>query len=489
MDEARVGKVLGATAAVAGFVAVVAAARSWSWPIVHDAALMHYVGWRLWEGDRPIVDVLDVNLPATHLFHMLWHGAFDASPVAWRVLDLGLLGVGCLAVAALLRPHGRAVAGLGAALLALWHLHEGAIGAGQRDFFVGTLELVAAAGVVAHAEGRRGAPTLLVVGALLGLAVAIKPTAVVLAALLTAIVVVATVHRHGMRNLLATTGAFALGVGAVAAVVLGWLASRDVLGPWWSFWTSYMPLYREVSALPLEHLLLRLRETPTAALLPLAPFHLAAVARARPAYVATLAAGLVGGAAHFVLQTKGYTYHLAPWSMFLIPAGLPALQRAWADFPWRTLGPLSLAEVLVAVGISSYWSLADDGIDPVQQAAAHSLAARLHPGERVLVMDLSEGGLQGLLEARVPQASRFVYDAYFFHDLDSEPVRRNRAELMAELAAAPPDRVVVFEKAWPTGTYERLATFPELRAFLRERYEREDERDGYRVYRRRGGGT
>jgi hypothetical protein len=45
--------------------------------------------------------------------------------------------------------------------------------------------------------------------------------------------------------------------------------------------------------------------------------------------------------------------------------------------------------------------------------------------------------------------------------------------------------IVVFERAWPAGGYERIARFPALAARLSERYELALTRPDYRLYAKR----
>jgi hypothetical protein len=103
-------------------------------------------------------------------------------------------------------------------------------------------------------------------------------------------------------------------------------------------------------------------------------------------------------------------------------------------------------------------------------------------GGLVQVLDTTEGGIHALLRLRVRQPSRFLYDFHFYHDVDHPYVRRLRAELMGALRARPPMAVLMFERGWPVGGYERLAGFPELRSWLSEGYRIAEEADGYRLY-------
>jgi hypothetical protein len=113
------------------------------------------------------------------------------------------------------------------------------------------------------------------------------------------------------------------------------------------------------------------------------------------------------------------------------------------------------------------------------------LAPRTKPGDLVQVLDTSEGGAHVLLLLGAVEPTRFVYDFHFYHDVQSPVIRRLRAEFIHDLDAHPPRWVVLFERGWPTGGYERLERFPELRDRLMARYRTAVRGDGWRIYARR----
>ena len=107
--------------------------RSRSWPLVHDAPILHYIAWRIGDGAAPYRDVFDMNQPGVHLLHLAVLKIFGAGDVAWRAFDLVWLTLTALAVGVLAAPWGTAAALGGAAAFAAYHLAGGAWQAGQRD--------------------------------------------------------------------------------------------------------------------------------------------------------------------------------------------------------------------------------------------------------------------------------------------------------------------------------------------------------------------
>ncbi len=113
------------------------------------------------------------------------------------------------------------------------------------------------------------------------------------------------------------------------------------------------------------------------------------------------------------------------------------------------------------------------------------LAPVVAAGGAVQVFDTTEGGIHALYLLRARSPTRFLYDFHFYHDVDHPYIRRLRDELLDGLRAGPPAAVVVFERGWPSGGYERLERFPALHAWLDAGYALADEGDAFRVYRRR----
>jgi hypothetical protein len=98
------------------------------------------------------------------------------------------------------------------------------------------------------------------------------------------------------------------------------------------------------------------------------------------------------------------------------------------------------------------------------------------------VLDTTEGGIHALFRLGVREPTRFLYDFHFFHDEDSAVVQALRAELIRDLDTHPPRLIVLFERGWPAGGYERVERFPALAQLLRERYQPALTRAAYRIY-------
>jgi hypothetical protein len=113
------------------------------------------------------------------------------------------------------------------------------------------------------------------------------------------------------------------------------------------------------------------------------------------------------------------------------------------------------------------------------------LETHLQPGDTVQPVDWVGGAVHAMLIARVKQATSFIYDEYFYHNVNDPYIQQLRARFIIELERARPRFIVeVYDDgpfAEPTGP-NTSREFPELRAFLAENYSVVQEGQGYRIY-------
>jgi hypothetical protein len=479
-----------ASAAIATAAVLVAALRllwaSRGWPLVHDAPLMHYVARRLAEGAVPYRDLFDMNFPAVYLAHRVALAALGPGDLAFRAFDLGILAVTAAGLVAGLRTLGPWGGEAAAGLFALYHVAGGAWLAGQRELLLCAALAWTAAGTLLALRapaGRR--PARLGLAALaLGTAVWVKPHAAVLAPPLLALA-----WRGAARGrAVALVGA---GLAAPGVAMLAWLAAAGGLGAFADIVLGYLvPLYGRLGRVALLPELAS-RDYGGAVLAGLAGWSaLGAAALARPGRrgaLAVLAAGLGYGLLHFWAQGRGWEYHFYPAALFAAALGGAGLAAAARDGRPALAVALALA-LLATTGALRMkgWRNLDAGWIREKSARVERLVERLRPvvaaGALVQVLDTTEGGIHALYVLGARQPTRFLYDFHFYHDVDHPYVRRLRTELLAGLRAHPPGAVVLFRAGWPSGGYERLASFPELAAWLRRDYRLREEEDGYRLY-------
>ena len=468
--------------------------RSLSWPLLHDAPIMHYIAWRISEGAVPYRDLFDMNFPGVYLFHLAVVATLGAGDAAWRAVDLGALALTASLVMALAAPWGRLAALGGALFFAAYHLAGGAWSTGQRDLLLCPSLLAGALGVARWAE--RGSLTaVLGAGVALGIGLTIKPHAALFVAALTVFVLV-----HARRlavPALAPAAALIGGSLLAPAAAFAWVASFGALGAWREVVFGYLvPLYsRLVNAADWKWLRWRMWIAVGLALL-LTLGRLVQTRRFGSRH--TIAAlGLAYGLMHFLAQRKGWEYHLYPFAAFGAVLMFTELRAALALRP-RLLGPalaLGLAAAVWIVGVDGRRAVASAEIESgwvLQKerrvsALAADLAARVRPGDLVQVLDTSDAGIHALLRQRLVEPTRFVYDFHFFHHLGAPMIERLRAEFLRDLASRPPAFIVLLRWDWLGLGYERADRFPALGDLLAERYRLERQGDGYRIYAKRDG--
>jgi hypothetical protein len=462
--------------------------RSLSWPLVHDAPLMHYVAWRIAEGAVPYRDLFDMNFPGVYLLHLLVVRVLGTGDLAWRLFDLTWLAAAAAAAAAFAAPWGRLAAGVAAGSLALYHLAGSAWQAGQRDFLLCPLLLLGALGVARWLERPGGARRrdLAWGGLALGASMTIKPHTLALAAAL-GLMIAVTAWRTG-SGATGPLAVFAVGVAAAPAAVVLWLALAGALPAWRAIVVDYLiPLYSRLGrAAPTVYRAWIWIPIAAGVVLATAGALVAGRFRARHAVAAV---GVLYGVAHFFGQGKGWEYHLYPLAAFALVLPTSEIGPALARLRRPLALPLLLSGTLTLVLLTGKaMAVSPAGWERAKADAAHrladELAPRLRPGDTVQVLDTTGGGIHALLRLGVREPTRFLYDFHFFHDTGQPAIRAMRAELIRDLDARPPRLIVLFEEGWPTGGAERVESFPELMQRL-ARYDLVRPGPGYRIHAQR----
>jgi hypothetical protein len=113
------------------------------------------------------------------------------------------------------------------------------------------------------------------------------------------------------------------------------------------------------------------------------------------------------------------------------------------------------------------------------------LEANLRPGDTVQPLDWVGGAVHAMLITRAKIATPFIYDEYFYHDINLPYIQQVRQRFIGDLESAMPRFVIeVYDDgpySEPTGP-NTSRDFPELRAFLAENYSIVKEGQGYRIY-------
>jgi len=270
-------------------------------------------------------------------------------------------------------------------------------------------------------------------------------------------------------------------------VVVAWLGAAGALPAWYEIVVGYLvPLYSRLGR-PERWTFHRWHVWIPIAAGAVLSIGSAVASRRFAVRHAVVAVGLGYGVAHYLGQGKGWEYHLYPLAAFAAVALFAEAPRMLAA---GRLAALPLVACLVAAGTmlglkgveasDAAW-IADK--ERRVSAIVADLDGRLVPGDTVQVLDTTEAGIHALLRLRAVEPTRFIYDFHFYHDVETPSIQRLRAELLAGLDAHPPKFIVLLERGWPAGGYERVEQFPGLRQRLAA-YRVDRRRDGYVVYAR-----
>jgi hypothetical protein len=112
------------------------------------------------------------------------------------------------------------------------------------------------------------------------------------------------------------------------------------------------------------------------------------------------------------------------------------------------------------------------------------LDTRLRTGDTVQPVDWVGGAVHAMLKARAELATPFIYDEYFYHNVNDPYIQELRMRFMQVLERARPRFIIeVYDDgpyAEPTGP-NTSREFPEFRADLAENYSIVLEGQGYRI--------
>src|SRR5690242_8982790 len=109
------------------------------WPMVGDAALLHYNVFLIQHGWAPYRDFVDINLPGAYWATALAMHLPGQPDIAWRIFDLALVALAGLGYYVIAKPYSRFAALFATVMLLLVHGQDGIQQAGQRDLVIATL--------------------------------------------------------------------------------------------------------------------------------------------------------------------------------------------------------------------------------------------------------------------------------------------------------------------------------------------------------------
>jgi hypothetical protein len=286
--------------------------------------------------------------------------------------------------------------------------------------------------------------------------------------------------------------AFGLGMIAIPAVVVGWIAAAGGLPAWRQIVVAYLIPYYSRLARP-SHWELP-RGTVPLAFVVVATVTWAVVERRLGTRHVVALLGVAYGVLHFFGQGKGWEYHFYPLAAFAAALAFsavdPVLGARRPSFAVPLVGGLAALLLVLAdkgheaVGAGADWLWDKERV--VRQLAS-DLAPGLRGDDTVQVLDSAEGGIHALFRLGVAEPTRFIYDFHFYHDVNAPEIQQLRTEFIRELDARPPRFIVLFDRGWPGGGADRVTKFPALDHRLTTSYALVTRRARYLIFAKRSG--
>lgn len=463
---------------------------SWRWPLVGDAALIHYIAFLTHKGWAPYRDLGDMNMPGAFLVEAAAMRIFGAGDLAWRLFDFSLLAVAGLCFRVLTRREGWFPAWFAAALFALVHGQDGLAEGGQRDLTMAVF-LLAATACLFQAIRRTSSASMLTFGLLAGVALTIKPTAALVS--LPQFVIACWMLRKGTPepaaprpNLTRALTSAALGFSVGPLLALVWLLRHGAVAAFWHGLRTVVPYYASLGHRPPGWLILH----SVSPLLALVGIWAAVLALARPRWNwerAMLGSGVLFGLASYVVQARGLPYYRYPVLAFLLP--LMALDLSVAARNWnspRSKAAATLALAGLAAGglfyapqsvlkLHRYRWWQTDFISSLQTNLERLGGPQL--SGNVQCIDSIAGCGTTLYRMRLQPATGVLSDFLLFGPERAEAVRDARGMFQRGVAARPPEVVVVSSRLHLDGAdhYTKLARWPWIETWLASNYRLETD--------------
>jgi hypothetical protein len=500
--------------------------KTWHWPLIGDAALMHYIVFLMHHGMAPYRDIVDPNLPTTLVIEAVVIHFFGGGSLAWRLFDLFLLAVTGAAMVVIARPYDWIAGFFAASLFALVHGRDGTMLLGERDLTMTAFlvigyaflfealrtapaELANSSGSVPKTVTNMGAPRanfrgpalsglkphsyspgllMLLFGFFCGAAATIKPTVLLLP--VTLLVMAAIVLRRRGEPFRSAILSGVVGTLVPMLLSLAYVWHKHVTGAFFATLLDLIPYFARLGTRSFGHLVVH---SISSVLLPFIVLWVIVILFERKRLTwerAALLAGIVFGLASFYLQRKGYSYHRYPSEAFfllLASIDLAAVFRQKESAPslrrHSLQQRLALAGILIGAvfigGGSTLHALRLDWrnqeFDTLLQADLNRLGDRQLDGH-IQCLDMGDGCIPTLYNMRLVQATGFLYDCYLFSPIHAAEQDRYREAFWQAIQRNPPTVFVISSNdcevypAKPSYNYQKTTQWQPFDIWLKSNY-------------------
>jgi hypothetical protein len=479
--------------------------RTWHWPLMGDAALMHYVVFLMDHGMAPYRDIVDPNMPTTLLIEGAVMHLFGGDSLPWRLFDLSLLAVSAVAMFVICKPYSRFAALFAACLFALIHGRDGLIELGQRDLTMTVCLLLGYAFLftglrtdrAAHPPQKTRPWMTALFGVFCGVATTIKPSVLFLAP--TVLLLAVITLRRRQQPFAPHIVAGVLGMLSPILLIFAWLQHQHITADFLRTLTQLLPYFLLLGPRSYTHLILH---SISSVMLPVVLLWLPIVILKKDWITWERAALLVAvlfGLASFYLQRKGFPYHRYPSEAFLllliaidfttILKTNPAHWRLRFTTSSKLLPGLAMAGTIVGVvfvaGGSTAHALWQDWrnqeFDTMLRADLNRLGGE-KLNNRVQCLDMADGCIPTLYNMRLVQATGYLYDCYMLSNQPGTERDRSREAFWQAITNNPPAVFVVSSNDCdpatqrPGYTYQKMSRWPHFDDYLKANYHLDAER-------------
>ena len=221
---------------------IILAGTTFRWPIVLDPPLYNYIGWLMTQGAVPYRDVFDNNLPGTYVIHFLVVTLLGDGDLAWRFFDLLCLVLINIATFLYCSRFGRLSALTAVALFSAFHLYNGPLCAGQRDYILLVFIMWGIYFYQKYRESKGSQMYFMLTGLLLGAGITIKPFVVFWCALFLLLTIVSDYRKQ--EYCFRHYALYVICCSAATIAVAGWLWRANGLQAFIDIFYNYLiPLY------------------------------------------------------------------------------------------------------------------------------------------------------------------------------------------------------------------------------------------------------
>ena len=411
---------------------------SLQWPTIGDAGMFHFAASQFSLGEVPYRDFIDVNMPLIYLIHSAIIALGGMNDLTFRIFDLGVSVLIGIIAAAIIWPNGLKFALLAALTIIAAHLLDGPQAAGERDFLL-LIPVLAIALLVAWSAERPDlrTPLLMIIGINIGLSVLLKPTAILL------VIMPSLVHGFRLKDILSLS----LGLASVLLIAAISLLALGSFGAFVNDIGSYIPYYQQLAQRPLLLMPLILGKYAFIGAGGLSFAALYGFASWDSPRARSMIILVFYGILHFLIQGKGFFYHIYPLLAGLVCLGAWTIPRLPAG-----LSTIVLATSATVLGVRSLQAVDETRVPgsqimpaPVTRAIEASLSAHMPRGARVQMLDMSGGAFLAMARAGMRQATPYAY--WLFLDPGKEAWRD---AFIKDMQALPPDAILITDATWPS---------------------------------------